>query len=254
MRLVARLILAAALSLTACGGITRAALRPEEILVFAAASLTESFREIGSGFRYTHPDIRVRFNFGPSDGLATGLAESGAADVFASASPRWMDAAARSPGVSDRAEFARNSLTVIVPPENPANIGTFRDLARPGLKLVLAATSVPAGGYAREALQRAGIAAAARNVVSNEEDVKGVVQKVVLGEADAGIVYRTDVTPAVSQRVRTIAIDQAHNVTASYQIAIVRRTRHPAAALAFITYVLGAGQEVLREAGFLPPA
>src|SRR5918999_6610583 len=103
--------MAVALALTACGGGTKAALRPEEILVFAAASFTETFRTIGSGFRYTHPDIRVRFNFGPSDGLATGLAE-GAADAFASASRTWMDAAPRSPGGTERAQVPRNFLTV----------------------------------------------------------------------------------------------------------------------------------------------
>lgn len=254
MKRVASTAVAAALALTACGGITKAALRPEEILVFAAASLTETFRTIGSGFRYTHPDIRVRFNFGPSDGLATGLAEHAPADAFASASRTWMDAAARSPGVTDRAEFARNSLTVIVPRDNPGRVGAFRDLARPGLKLVLPAAPVPAGAYARQALAKAGLSGAESNVVSNEEDVKGVVQKVALGEADAGVVYGTDVTPAVANRIRVIGIEAGFNVSASYEIAVVAGTKHAAASRVFVAYVLGAGQNVLRETGFLPPA
>jgi molybdate transport system substrate-binding protein len=224
-----------------------------DIVVFAAASLTEAFGEIGRAFEQGNEGIAVRFNFGPSDGLATQITEGGPADVFASASPRWMDAVAADPGVTDRAVFARNRLVVLVPASNPARIGGLADLARPGVKLVLAAAGVPAGRYAREALAKAGIAVRAmRNLVSNEEDVKGVVQKVLLDEADAGVVYASDATPSAHGRVRAIAIPAARNVIATYSIAVVRRSGLPPAARAFVRFVLGAGQKALARHGFLP--
>jgi molybdate transport system substrate-binding protein len=220
--------------------------------VFAAASLTESFREIGPAFEDQHGGTTVTFNFGPSGGLATQIISEGIADVFASASPRWMDAVEREgPGVSGRSDLARNRLVVIVPAGNPAEIGDVHDLARPGVKLVLAAEDVPAGTYAREALAKANIAAAAeRNVVSNEEDVKGVVQKIVLGEADAGIVYLTDVTPAIRDRVETVVIPETLNVIGTYPIAVIRGTEHLLLARAFVAYVLGPGQQILERHGF----
>ncbi len=223
--------------------------------MFAAASLAESFSTIGDAFEREHAGVTVRFNFGPSDGLATGINANagGRADVFASASPRWMDAVSAQTGVSDRAVFARNRLVVLVPKDNPAGIASLADLAEPGVKLVLAAPEVPVGGYAREALKRAHLEAAEKNVVSNEEDVKGVVQKVVLGEADAGIVYATDVTPAVGPTVSSIAIPDDVNVIASYPIAVVAGTKHEATARSFVAYVLGPGQTILRSAGFLEP-
>ena len=178
----------------ACGSDEPAASDP--ITVFAAASLTEAFTQIAAEYEDRH-GIEVRLSFGPSDGLATQIQEGAPADVFASASPKWMDTVADDPGVTDRADFARNVLVVITPADDPAGIDDVEDLSSPGIKLVLAAEGVPAGDYARELLANAGIAdAALANVVSNEDDVKGVVQKVALGEADAGIVYRTDVTSA----------------------------------------------------------
>lgn len=224
-----------------------------ELVVFAAASLTESFTEIGAGFERAHSAVRVRINFGPSDGLATGIQGGAPADVFASASPRWMEVVAGDPGVSDRTIFARNRLILITPAANRAGVAGLRDLAKPGLKLVLAASGVPAGQYAREVLAKAGLSAAERNVVSNEEDVKGVVQKVILDEADAGIVYATDVTARVAQQVRAIPIEDAFNVEADYPIAIIRGSRRAADAQRFIGYVTGVGRTVLRAHGFLPP-
>ncbi|HEV8571712.1 MAG TPA: molybdate ABC transporter substrate-binding protein [Actinomycetota bacterium] len=224
----------------------------EELVVFAAASLTDSFQEIGSAFVEQYRDVTVTFNFGPSDGLATQIVSEGVADVFASASPRWMDAVANDgPGIIERRDFARNRLVVIVPAGNPVTVSDINDLGRPGVKLVLAAEDVPAGTYAREALAKAGIVAEAeRNVVSNEQDVKGVVQKIVLGEADAGIVYVTDVTPAIRNRVETVAIPGTLNVIATYTIAVIRGTEHLALARAFVAFVLGRGQRVLERHGF----
>lgn len=228
--------------------------RRTEILVFAAASLTESFGEIAGVFHTEHPDISVRFNFGPSDGLATQIGEGAPADVFASSSPGWMDAVAADPGASGRATFARNRLVVLVPRSNPANIAGIEDLAHPDVKLVLAADGVPIGQYAREALTKAGLLdIALRNLVSNEEDVKGVVQKVVLDEADAGIAYQTDVTSGVRGRVRAIEIPEQWNVSASYPIAVVASSSRREAAQSFVRFVLGAGQPVLRRFGFLAP-
>lgn len=253
MRRTALAWAAAVLAVTGgCAGATGE--RSQEILVFAAASLTESFTTIGSGFEAVFRDVDVRFNFGPSDGLATGINGGARADVFASASPQWMDAVMKGNGLRGQAQiFARNELVVIVPSDDPGRVDRFDDLARPGVKLVLAAPAVPVGGYARRALADAGLARAEANVVSNEEDVKGVVQKVVLGEADAGIVYATDVTPAVARHVSVVAIPAPVNVVASYPIAVLRGSEHPVAAGAFVAFVLREGQSILRDAGFLEP-
>jgi molybdate transport system substrate-binding protein len=226
-----------------------------DILVFAASSLRESFTTIGANFERDHPYVIVRFNFGPSDGLASGISEGARADVFASASETTMDVVARSPGVTERHAFARNKLIVITPKDD-ARVTGFGDLVKPGLKLVIAATGVPAGKYARQALEKAGLQSALNNVVSNEIDVKGVVQKIVLGEADAGIVYVTDATAAAAaaKNVRTIVIPEPVNVIATYPIAVVKGTRHDLLARAFMAYVLEDGRDILIAAGFLPPA
>jgi molybdate transport system substrate-binding protein len=238
----------------AVGGCTGGGEGHRDLVVFAAASLTETFGEIGAVFEDRHPGVTVRYNFGPSDGLATQIREGGPADVFASAAERWMDAVADG-GLLDRAVFARNRLAVVVPRDNPAGVERIEDLGDPGIRLVMAAPEVPAGEYAREALDNAGILGpAAANVVSNEVDVKGVVQKVALGEADAGIVYVTDVTGRVAPDVRVIPIPEDVNVLALYSIAAVRTSAAPALAREFVAFVLGDGQAVLRGAGFLPPA
>jgi molybdate transport system substrate-binding protein len=225
-----------------------------DLLVFAAASLTEAFTEIGSAFERDHPDVTVRFSFGPSDGLATQIVEGGPADVFASASPLWMDhVAGRGPGVEDRTDFARNRLVVLVPAGNPAGVGSIEDLARPGVRLVLAAPGVPAGQYARESLALAGVLPAAEaNVVSNEEDVKAVVQKVALGEADAGIAYVTDVTSDVAPDVEAVTIPDEVNVIATYPIAVVAGSDGASTARSFVDFVIDDGRRYLADAGFLP--
>jgi molybdate transport system substrate-binding protein len=236
---------------SACGSGTPAA--PDSITVFAAASLTEALTTIAADYEGQN-GIHVRLSFGPSDGLATQIQEGAPAAVFASASPKWMDVVEEAPGVTDRADFARNILVVITPADDPAGIHSLEDLGKPGIKLVLAAEGVPVGDYAREMLGNAGIAdAALANVVSNEDDVKGVVQKVALGEADAGIVYRTDVTAAVAADVAEVTIPDEVNVTAVYAIAALQGTPGEGLASEFVTYVLGPGQKILTEAGFLPP-
>lgn len=248
MKLRGALVIAVMLVANACSSDEPAT--PDAITVFAAASLTEAFTQIAADFE-DQLGTTVRLSFGPSDGLATQIQEGAPADVFASASPKWMDAVAEDPGVVDRSDFARNLLIVITPADNPAGVHSVGDLGRPGIKLVLAAEGVPVGDYARELLSNAGIAdEVLTNVVSNEDDVKGVVQKVALGEADAGIVYRTDVTTAVAGDLDVIDVPEG-DVVAVYPIAALAGA--PGPARGFVTYVLGPGQAVLQQAGFLPP-
>jgi molybdate transport system substrate-binding protein len=240
------LVILASIS-AACGGQHE----PRTLTVFGAASLTDAFTRIADAFEGEHRDVEIRLSFGPSDGLATQIQEGAPADVFASASPRWMDVVADDPGVTGRADFAHNLLVVITPRDDPGGVTAVGDLGRSGVKLVLAAEDVPAGEYARELLANARIAEdALANVVSNEDDVKGVVQKVVLGEADAGIVYRTDVTHAVADELRVIEVPDDVNVIATYPIAALGTADD--LARRFVAYVLGPGQGALRAAGFLP--
>jgi len=249
---VKRIAVALLLVATACSGSATTGGGPKgEILVFAAASLTESFTAIGSVFERAHPGAHIRFNFGPSDGLAAGITEGGGADVFASASADPMEAVARSPGVLDRALFARNRLVVIVPRDNPAHIGSLSDITRAGLKLAIAAPGVPAGTYTRQMLEKAKLTL--HSAPSNEVDDKSVVQKVVLGEVDAGVVYTTDVSPSVSSAVTIIVIPDVVNVLASYPIAVVAGSKNVSLARSFVAYVLDGGRAILRAAGFLSP-
>lgn len=244
------LALAGSLVAVACEG---SASSDRELIVAAAASLTAAFTQIGADFR-DETGVAVVFTFGPSDGLATQIVEGAPVDVFASASPAWMDAVSeRGPGVRRRTNFARNRLAVIVPTDNPANIHELDDLATDGVQLVLAAEGVPAGDYAREILVNAGIAdAALANVVSNEEDVAAVVTKVLTGEADAGIAYVTDVTAEVAGRISVVEITDDVNVIATYPIAVMADSGRPDVAREFVEFVLGPGQGVLADHGFLP--
>lgn len=255
---LAVLLLAAALGAGAPPAAAAGTLR-----VFAAASLTEAFTALGRAFEAAHPGVEVQFNFAGSQQLAAQITEGAPADLFASADERWMGKLGDAGLLATPAQlFARNRLVVILPAANPAGLGRLQDLARPGLKLVLAADTVPVGRYSRRLLHKLaplpgfGADFSARvlgNVVSEEENVKGVVAKVELGEADAGIVYRTDVTPAAAAKLRLLRIPDAFNVTADYPLAVLRDAAHPAEARAFLDFVLSpAGQQLLAERGFLP--
>ena len=255
------LVSATALLLAACGdsdddGTGGGSPNPEEaeLTVSGAASLTEAFTDIGAAFEEDNPGVTVTFNFGPSDGLSTQINEGAPVDVFASASPKWMDAVQdEGPGVEGRTDFAKNRLAIIVPTGNPAGIEGIEDLGEDDVKLVLAAEGVPVGDYAREALDNAGVAdAALANVVSNEEDVKAVVTKVVSGDADAAIVYVTDVTAAVVDQVQMIEVPDDVNVIATYPIAVVTGSQEADLAQRFVDYILGEGQQTLADYGFLP--
>jgi molybdate transport system substrate-binding protein len=237
---------------------------PAVLTVFAAASLTDAFEELGALFQRGHPGITVRFNFAGSQQLAAQLEHGASADVFASADQRWMAEVQRQGlPAGEPVIFAHNRLVVVLPAENPARIERLEDLARPGLKLVLAADAVPAGRYSREVLRklsrRPGFASdyerrALANVVSEEENVKGVVAKVQLGEADAGLVYRSDVTPGIARRLRVLDIPAAANIVASYPIVALAASGHPAAARAFVELARGPdARAILAKHGLMPP-
>jgi molybdate transport system substrate-binding protein len=232
------------------------------LTVFATASLTDAFTEIGAAFEQAHPRVRVTFNFAASSALRAQLEQGARADVFASADQVQMDRA-RGAGTIEGAEqvFAKNRLVVIYPAGNPGRIAALTDLARPGLKLVLTDAAVPIGAYARAALERMAADPAfgpgfdqkvLANLRSEEANVRAVVTKVQLGEADAGIVYASDVTPAVAGAVRTLDIPDRFNTLATYPIARVRDAPNRAAARAFIDFVRApAGQEILKKWNFI---
>ncbi len=233
------------------------------LTVFAASSLTDAFKEEKQAFEAAHPGVTVEFNFAGSPTLVTQLGQGARADVLATADQKNMDAALQSGLVLNAVTtFARNKLAVIVPKSNPGDIASPFDLAKSGLKLVLAQRGVPAGDYARQILQnmeagpRGGAGFADKvlaNLVSEEANVKAVVTKVQLGEADAGIVYVTDVTPDVAGDVMLIEIPDSLNVIAAYPIAVTSNAADPEIAQAFIKFILSAqGQHILEGHGFLP--
>ena len=244
----------------ASGGNTPASALSGSLTVYAAASLTDAFSEIGKAFETAHPDVDVAFNFAGSSALRTQIEEGAPADVFASANTTHMDALVEAGLAADATVFVHNTLVVITPRDNPADLATFADLKNPGLKLVLAAAEVPAGGYAREMLANAeadpefgaGFSdAVLANLVSNESNVKQVVAKVQLGEADAGIVYGSDVTPDVAANLHTIPVPDTVNVVADYPIAALTDADNLKLAQAFVDFVLSLdGQSILASWGF----
>jgi molybdate transport system substrate-binding protein len=243
----------AALLLAACSrggdaGGGSGAVSPAEIKVFAAASLTAAFTELGEQFTAANGGTEVTFNFAGSQALATQIQQAAPADVFASADTTNMDRVKDVTGTPRN--FASNLLQIVVEQGNPKDIKGLDDLADPDLKVVLAAPDVPAGRYAAEALAKAEVTV---KPVSQEDNVKSVVTKVSLGEADAGIVYVTDVT-AGGDRVEGVDIPEELNVTATYPIATVTASKAQRAAQAFVDLVLSAeGRQVLSRYGFLPP-
>ena len=215
--------------------------------VFAASSLTDAFTQLGSDFTAAHPDVKVSFDFAGSNDLVTQLQQGAPADVLATADTGNMDKAGDLAGAPQA--FAGNKLIIAVEPGNPEHITGLADLARKDLKVVLAAPEVPAGKYAEEALGKAGVTV---RPVSLEVSVKGVVTKISLGEADAGIVYVTDVE-AAKGKIDGVAIPDDQNVIASYPIATLSGSEYPDDAKAFVDLVLSdEGQKVLADNGFLP--
>jgi molybdate transport system substrate-binding protein len=210
--------------------------------VFAAASLTEVFPKI---------DNSERYSFAGSDQLALQIRQGAPADLFASASPKYTELAYRDGYVQKPVVFATNKLIVLLPKSNPGGIKTVYDLRRPGLKIVIGDKAAPIGTYTRQILDALGITNdVMSNVVSQETDVKGIVSKVALGEADAGFVYRTDARP-VAGRTRTIALPDWAQPPIRYEIAIVKSSEHAAAARAYLKKVTSTrGRRLLAAAGF----
>jgi molybdate transport system substrate-binding protein len=247
---LAAALAAAALVLAGCGGDEPSggtSASPAELTVFAAASLTTAFTEIGERFTAAG-GTKVTFNFAGSQALATQIQQAAPADVFASADTANLDKVADLVGTPRN--FAGNQLQIVVEKGNPKGVQGLMDLANPDLKVVLAAPDVPAGRYAAESLAKADVTV---EPVSQEDNVKAVVTKVSLGEADAGIVYVTDVT-AGGDKVEGVDIPEELNVLATYPIATVKASRAQDQAQAFMDQVLSAeGQQVLKANGFPPP-
>jgi molybdate transport system substrate-binding protein len=222
-----------------------------ELTVFAAASLTDAFAQIGRDFEAEHPAVAVTFSFAGSQQLATQIVNGAPADVFASASPAQMEVVADARAIAgEPVIFATNRLEIAVEPGNPRGVADLEDLARTDLKVVLAAEEVPAGQYAREALDAAGVAV---TPVSLETDVRAVLSKVALGEVDVGIVYASDIV-AASDGVASIEIPHERNIVASYPIARVTAAPNPHTADAFVAYLAAErARTALRDHGFSAP-
>jgi molybdate transport system substrate-binding protein len=212
------------------------------ITVLAAASLTEVFPRI---------DKSERYSFAGSDQLALQLRQGAPADVYASASPKYAELLYRDGFVLKPVTFATNKLIILVPKSNPAGIRNVYDLRRTGVKIVIGDKAVPIGTYTRQILDSLGVTTdVTKNVVSEETDVKGIVSKVALGEADAGFVYRTDARP-VSSRTRVLALPDWAQPPIRYDVAVVKSSTHRAAARAFIVKLTTKrGRALLAKAGF----
>ncbi|MEI2691002.1 MAG: molybdate ABC transporter substrate-binding protein [Anaerolineae bacterium] len=260
------LLIAVGLLLAACStpGAPDTASAPKDLVVFAAASLTNAFEELADSFEAENPGVDVVLNFAGSQQLAQQLGQGAAADLFASANNSQMQAAIDTGRIVSGTQqiFAGNRLVVITPASNPAGLTSLQDLTQPGIKLVLAAKEVPVGSYSLDFLEKASAspqftpdysAAVLANVVSYEENVRAVLSKVALGEADAGIVYSSDVTPDVSSQVLRIQIPDELNTLAAYPIAPIADAPNPELARQFLALVLSPeGQAVLASHGFIP--
>ncbi|WP_327728288.1 molybdate ABC transporter substrate-binding protein [Streptomyces sp. NBC_00487] len=221
------------------------------VTVFAAASLKESFTTLGERFEDEHPGTKVTFSFGGSDSLAASITGGAPADVFASASPRTMAIVTDAGDASGTpATFVRNRLEIATLPGNPDRIASLKDLTRSGLKVVLCDKEVPCGAAAQKALDAARLTL---TPVSYEQDVKASLTKVELKEADAAVVYRTDVR-AAGDKVRGVDFPESADAVNDYPIVQLKDTQNAEAAKAFIALVRSAeGQKVLTGAGFLKP-
>jgi molybdate transport system substrate-binding protein len=234
---------------------------PVNINVFGAASLTAAFGVIKTKFEAANPNVTVTYNFAGSNTLATQITNGAPADVFASADTNNMKKVSDPGLVNTPQTFARNKVVVIIPANNPGNIKTLNDLANKGVKIDVAGPSVPVGNYTLEVLSKMGQSSAygpayesavKANFVSQETSVTGVVQKVELGEVDAGFVYVSDAFSAGS-KVMSIAIPDQYNILADYPIATVKASTHPSTAESFVQYVLSAdGQAILAQYHFIP--
>jgi molybdate transport system substrate-binding protein len=257
---VAALVAAAALALVGCGnsdtpvasGSSPAAPAISgNITVFAAASLTESFTQIGKDFEAAHPGVTVKFNFAGSSALAQQINQGAPADVFASAAPANMKQVTDTGAITaNPVTFVKNTLEIAVPAGNPAKITGLADFAKPNLKIALCAEQVPCGAAARTVFAAAGITPAPDTL---EQDVKAVLAKVSLGEVDAALVYKTDVK-AAGGKVEGITFPESGKAVNAYPIAVCAKAPNPNGAKAFVDYVRSdKGTAVLAQAGFDSP-
>jgi molybdate transport system substrate-binding protein len=251
--------IAVAILLSACGGAGHPPGSPTptspaisgRITILAAASLTDAFTKAADQLRARRPGTEFALSFGSSSTLATQITNGAPADVFASADePNMQKVVDAGLATTAPSIFAGNRLAIAVAPGNPKHVTGLADLARPGLIVVLAAPTVPAGKYALDALAKAGTGV---RPASLEVDVRAVLNKIALGEADAGIVYVTDVKSAGS-RVSGVDIPEGQQVVARYPIAVLKATTNAALATAFVDYILAEdGQKLLAELGFSRP-
>src|SRR5918994_2546162 len=242
-----------------CNGSASSEEGEESVLtVYAASSLTDTFGELQTNFEEEHPGTEVKLNFAGSSTLLTQLEQGAPADVFASADEAKMDDAV-SDGLAQAPQtFARNRLTVILPAGNPAGIASYRDLAKPGITLVLAQDGVPVAQYAKESLTKANAVYGSdfservlSNVASREADVRAAANRVAVGDADGTIVYTSDATPSLRERVEVIGIPEELNVVASYPIALLEGAQSPELAQRWVDLALSdEGQRVLESYGF----
>lgn len=238
-------------ALSACGSDADGAADKTTITVFAAASLKGTFTEIGKQFEAEHDGVTVKFNFAGSSDLVAQIQQGAPADVFASADTNNMDKATGDDLVEGApVDFAKNSLEIATPPDNPAHVDSLDDLTSAGVKVVVCATAVPCGAAAAGVEKAAGIDI---KPVSEEQSVTDVLGKVSSGEADAGLVYVTDVKAAGDQ-VHGVTFPESADVINTYPIAALSGSRHAELAKAFAAYVGGPkGQSVLAAAGFAKP-
>jgi len=236
--------IAAALAVApAVAGAASARSQQSPLTIYAAASLTEAFRALDPGQRYS---------FGPSNGLETQIRLGARADIFASAAPLNTQNLFRAGLVEKPVTFTANRLALIVPRSNPAGIRSVYDLRSKPVKLVIAGPAVPVGAYTRTVLRKLGLSSVLSKVVSQESDVKAVVGKIALGQGDAGFVYMTDARP-VRDKVTVVRIPDLAQPRVRYEIAVVSRSSNKAAARQWIRTLLGTkGQTALKNAGFLP--
>jgi molybdate transport system substrate-binding protein len=221
-----------------------------DITVFAAASLTDAFDEVGTAFEEANPGVSVELNYGPSSGLREQILEGAPADVFASANPSNMDQVVDGGAAESPEDFATNQLQIAVPAGNPGDVDGLDDFADADLLIGLCAEDVPCGEFGREALTNAGVTP---EVDTNEADVRALLTKLESGDLDAGIVYVTDVL-AAGDAVEGIDIPAEDNVTATYPIAALTDSGNAEVAQAFVEFVLADdGQEILASYGFDGP-
>ena len=236
---------------TACASDTGESSGSKILTVYAAASLTSSFEEIGKQFEADHAGVKVRFSFGGSSDLVAQLQQGAPADVFASADTDNMERATADDLVEDDpVDFATNTLEIAVPPDNPAGVASLEDLAKPGTQVVVCATEVPCGAATQKVEKASGVEI---RPMSEEQSVTDVLNKVTTGEADAGLVYVTDVQTA-GDKVKGITFPESSAAVNTYPIGALAGSENNELARQFVDLVTGdTGQQILADAGFAKP-